>query len=216
MYVSYAQKDAQMKTNRQFADRITYNKFLDGIKEVLDENQLRKVRLLRLSIKTNKKGKNSIESIWGYVGRKLMAKFVVSITKLSNEITIEDWNNYGRLTAQDFKEWASTEEELNTLDRKYEALQFDIWKTTSDWDLAQDLINDVEVEFSTHINGRFHWLVRKALTENIAELMVRIRKDHETALSRKENLDLLKEIIQKSSITLKTSSPKQNKVNESV
>jgi hypothetical protein len=199
-----------MKTEREFATRIAYAKFLEGVKETIDKGILRKVKLLRLSVKTDRKGKKSIDSIWGFVNRRLMVKFIVKLPDVNEELTSDDWNKYGSDSGKYFNEWYSSDQELDTLDRKFAAIRFNVWETSSDWDLAQDIIDDVEYEFSTHINGKFHWRVRKALTDAIANLSEKSRKNFEKCLSDKENIDLLKEIIEKSPITLKTTS--KNKV----
>lgn len=188
---------------RQFFENNEKATFLVGVGKVLKKSQLDKVQLVRLSSKV-KNGIEIIESMWGRPGRPPMGVFRRSLTlplpKTTREFKYEDWVVLGQSIAEDMGNWVDNDDEFNTMERKAWAQQFDIWKTSQYWDIAQDLIDSLVYEEAERL-GPLHWRVRLTLANFIMNLIQDVENSVIASLSEKENLDLLKKIIQKSELS---------------
>lgn len=181
---------------RKFADDKAKNVFLKGVNKILPKAA--KFRLARLSfIKENSFGFNII-STWGLPNRTPMKVIKLFHETNNKDLTDADWTRAGEYAADQLLDWASSEEEFATLERKAAAQQFNVWDTTEKWELAQDLIAEFEILFGSYIGGKLHWKAKAELSRMIEALSNRVEQechDKKSNIKSSASTNLVKEKV---------------------
>lgn len=191
---------------REFITGESFTAFQQGVEAIVGIKRLHRVKLLRLSVKQNNKSIAVVHSIWGREGRAPMKIFRFTITSPFPsdplKLTTEHWSHIGQTVGNDMQDWIENEKEFDSSELKAHALQFNVWDTSEFWDVIQDLIDELEHTYSTHLHGKLHWRVRAALTSMIETLALAIKADTLASLAKPENLALLRTAVRQAGLKL--------------
>lgn len=166
---------------REFIGGSRSEAFLQGVASVLPKKEFEKVQLLRISVKPRNGVIDVIYSIWGRPDKPPMGVFTIGATspfpRSVANFKYEDWLHAGEIVGKDMKDWVQNDAEFETQVRKAQAKQFDVWETSPEWDVAQDLIEALEQEYGPHLHGKIHPVPRKGLSNSIVSLIKEVRQD---------------------------------------
>lgn len=175
--------------------------FLRGVEIALTKKRMKKIALLRISVKTDQYGRETIYSVWGRPERKPMAIYSQSPVN-AMKFTTEDWLQIGRMIGAQMENWVDNDVEFDRSETKAQAIHFDVWETTEYWDRTQDLFDVLEHDLMLHMSGKFHWRVRKALAELIEAMLVDSNTAIANALADPSQLDALTVIARRAGYDL--------------
>lgn len=191
--------------HREYITGDRLQKFLDGAAEILGD-KTEEIALVRLCIKRSLIGADKLISIWGHPDRPF-GLFIETVIIASGV----DWANSGRVIGEDLLAQIEDKETIDAIERKQQARKFDVWQTNEYTDRAEDVVDTIERQFGPHINGRFHWLVRKGLIDLIHLMVMDTQTAVVDSLSLPEHRAVLESIVRRAGFILEKPQVKKPK-----
>lgn len=162
---------------RQFADNRAKIQFLKGMEKAIGKSCLSTIKLIRISYIREGNWGFIITSTWGKQNKKpiIIDKqfFESSIDQLSDM----NWFTIGQNSAEKIISYTVDNQEFETLERKADAQNMDVWKTSEFTELANDVVDDLEIKYGAYINGKLHWRVKAALINMVSSLENRVKEE---------------------------------------
>ncbi len=173
--------------NRQFANSKQVSAFAKGAEVSLTKSRIKKVKLVRLSYCKEKFMGFAVEAVWARPEKPVANIFKYWYATSKETLEEDDWFKIGENVARNILHWVDNDKEFEVLEQKVHGQQFDIWKTSKYWDLAQDLIEELEYQFGPYLHGRLHWKVKSALAKMIEDLSMKVERENRAITENKLN-----------------------------
>lgn len=166
--------------------------FLDGARSMLNSQQAKKIKLVRLSIKKSNRAV-AVHATWARPDYPASQTFKLNLAEPSEDVTALNWVQIGAAIAAQMGNWVDQDEEFVRSCHKADAIHYDAWKTSDWYDVVQDLLDDVELQYGPYLNGKLHWRARKAFADRIEAMMLQLAAEkHQENKPRSDSKSLKK------------------------